>query len=228
MGLPEDHTSLLHKSIMTGHAQSLETALSRYSDGRFRFNGEYGYPKLYQEAEMGNLAAVQHLIVKGYDLKVGILFLAVSPLCEAVRVQSMDAVVLLLRAGSDASQVMVMEEHSPLYVAITHGHIDIAVTLIEAGAPIDDIYKAKSYTPLMTAVLVNSPELIQLLLESGVDANQGTTPITKSASEVERDYPNERLRSAIEHAEELTKNKPEKKPETADDRDGSELIAERR
>ena len=123
---------------------------------------------------------------------------------------------------------MVMEEHSPLYVAITHGHIDIAVTLIEAGAPIDDIYKAKSYTPLMTAVLVNSPELIQLLLESGVDANQGTTPITKSASEVERDYPNERLRSAIEHAEELTKNKPEKKPETADDRDGSELIAERR
>lgn len=152
-------------------------------------------------------------------LKLGRLFLTVSPLCEAV---------LILGAGFDVSKVTVMEEHYPLYAAIIHGYIDMASTLIEAGAPIDDIYRVESHTPLTFAILVGRHEMIPLLLESGVDASQPTTGGTKSASEVEMYYSNERSRSAIEHAEELTKNRQEKKPETVDDSGGSELIAERK
>lgn len=62
-----------------------------------------------------------------------------------------------------------------------------------------------SYNPLTAASRAGNLEMVQLLHESGADINQQDTVETKSASEVERGYPNERLRSAIERAEESAK-----------------------
>lgn len=216
VGLPEDIASRLHKWIMTGDAQSLDTRLADFQGGSFRFHGEYGYPKLYQAAEMGNLAVVQQLIRRGDDPNEGKLFLTVSPLDEAVRLQRRDAVERLIKGGFDVSEGTVMVQQSPLYVAIIHRHIDVAVALIEAGASTDEVYGVVAQPPLMTAMRAHSLEIVQLLLDCGADTLQPMTGEAQPASEVERDYPNERLRSAIERAEELAKSR--NKQETSDRR----------
>ncbi|KAL3472852.1 hypothetical protein BJX99DRAFT_208325 [Aspergillus californicus] len=207
VNLPQDPISILHKAVMIGNAESIETALSQNLDRDVMFHADSGYSKIYQAAETGNLAVVKQLIKEGADLDKKRSILTVSPVFEASRLQQNLAFQRLLDVGFNPNLGVTMKEYAPLCVCIIQGHTDIAVALIEAGAAIAAIYTVRSLTPLMAAIARGSN-------------NQPGPSEVKSASDMEKEYPNEGIRLAIKRSEEAAKMLKEEEQQTKDDGKG--------
>jgi hypothetical protein len=204
VNLPQDPISTLHKAIMIGNAESIENALMQNLDRDLLFHADYGYSKIYQAAETGNLAVVKQLIKEGADLNKKRSIVTVSPIFEAVRLQQIIATQRLLEAGFNPNVGVTIKEYAPLYVCIVQGYTDIAVALIEAGAAIAAIHTVCAGLPLSAAI------------SSGRN-NQLEPGEVKSASDMEKEYPNEGIRLAIKRSEEATKMLREEEQQTEDD-----------
>jgi Fe2+ transport system protein FeoA len=205
VNLPQDPTSILHKAVMVGNAESIETALSQNLDRDLMFHADYGYSKIYQAAESGNLAVVKQLIKEGADLDRKRSILTVSPIFEAVRLQHITATQRLLEAGFNPNVGVTLKEYAPLYICIVQGYTDIAVALIEAGAATAAIYTVRTNLPLMAVITTNQ-------LQPGE---------VKSASDMEKEYPNEGIRLAIKRREEAAEMLKEEEQQTKDDGEGA-------
>ncbi|KAF2098228.1 ankyrin [Rhizodiscina lignyota] len=102
-----------------------------------------------------------------------------TPLCSAIRDNSIEIVALLLAKGADPN---LMASEYPAWKCVTHHRVHLLPQLVAAGA---DLHKPKGI--IETAVAHNNKDALIYLLEQGVSPNdkspEGNTPLTTAIRE---------------------------------------------
>lgn len=181
--LPQDSPSALHRAVINGDIQTLDSVLSQGIDPNESFRHTYS-TLLYRAAGSGDTERVKQLIAEGVDINEGYYSRDVPPIFEAVRSGNVEALGRLLAAGFDVNKQRVEVTFTPLYAAIKAGYSHVAEALVSAGADRDKIAVNTSVLALFEAVDPNA-------------AREGTI---QSAEQVEELYPNEHVRMILASA----------------------------
>lgn len=105
---------------------------------------------------------------------IGKLHRGRTPLHEAVRLDNLDMVKMLLEHQADLQAVTEDEVAlTPLQLAVMEGHVEIATLLVERKADVNRIIRTPEVVapPLYFAVISGQEAMVSLLLEHGADVN---------------------------------------------------------
>lgn len=135
------------------------------------------YRSLHSAAANGNLAAIEELILNGFDVNAlwseG-TFLNVTPLSSAARYGQCAAMESLIANGASVNN-----KSSPLHDAASRGHAAAIQVLVNNGADVNAVDR-DNCTSLHLAALLGSNDVIALLIAEGANASvansDGKTP----------------------------------------------------
>jgi ankyrin repeat protein len=103
----------------------------------------------------------------GEDGRLRVKETSLTPLCAAIKRNSLEAVQLLLHHGADPNIVPTGEE-TPLALAASIGNLAILQSLLQAGAEVDT-RGISGRTALLWAVRMNRPPAVEMLLNAGAE-----------------------------------------------------------
>lgn len=127
---------------------------------------------LHTAARCNRVGAIDVLIEAGADTEM--LHDGRTPLHEAVRYSSCQAVVALLRHGCDKDERDEMG-HTPLLSAIRTGSCTVVTALLTAGADVTPRFGVEQHSALDWATVSNRMSIAETLVDHGADVNATTS-----------------------------------------------------
>lgn len=131
-----------------------------------------------------DVLTLQQLIEQGADINTHYREAErLTPLIQAINLQKIEIVEMLLLAGADVHQSQ-YEITMPLWIATGLGSLGIVKLLLKAGANpnLGDVTSA----PLHLAITKNNPDIVEALIQAHADLNRtcalGYTPLMTAAS----------------------------------------------
>ncbi len=124
---------------------------------------------IHDAAKSGDLAQIQHLVVKGVDVNERTV-IDETPLIIAALADNGEIVNYLLQRGADIN-AWNASGLTALHAAAYAGHTEIVSLLVAKGAVINDSSNRFGTTPLLVATEENHIETVSSLLKLGADVN---------------------------------------------------------
>ncbi|QUY43233.1 ankyrin repeat domain-containing protein [Acaryochloris marina] len=131
-----------------------------------------------------NVLALQQLIEQGADVNIHYRAAErLTPLIQAINLQRVEIVDMLLLAGADVHQSQ-YEITMPLWIATDVGNLDIVKLLLNSGA--NPNYGDVTSAPLHLAIAKDTPDIVEALIQAHADLNRtcalGYTPLMTAVS----------------------------------------------